>query len=155
MKLLKQEDGEETMPVDTTPNMTPPTPIQSQQNVPQVTPSTSTRMASRVQANMPSSGYQTPTTTRTHSASPLSTQSTNSLSSDTSNPTLASLRRQKFKSIREIYQQDRDENDTGLNSLFALYSHVNDPIHFEEAIKNEKWMNVMDEEIDAIKKNET
>ena len=42
-----------------------------------------------------------------------------------------------------------------MNSLFALYSHVDDPIHFEDAIKDEKWVKEMDEEIDAIEKNQT
>ena len=36
---------------------------------------------------------------------------------------------------------------------FALFSH-SDPIYFEEAIKEKKWCNAMDEEIDAIERNE-
>ena len=42
-----------------------------------------------------------------------------------------------------------------MNSLFALYCHVDDPIHFEEAIKDKKWIDAMDEEINAIEKNKT
>ena len=40
-----------------------------------------------------------------------------------------------------------------MNSLFSLYCHVDDPIHFEEAIKDIKWIEAMDEEINAIERN--
>eukprot|EP00253_Pinus_taeda_P024657 PITA_24657 len=42
-----------------------------------------------------------------------------------------------------------------MNSLFALYCHVDDPIHFEDAIKDRKWIEAMDEEINAIERNKT
>lgn len=42
-----------------------------------------------------------------------------------------------------------------MNSLFALYCHVDDPIHFEEAIKDKKWIEAMDEEMNAIERNKT
>ena len=42
-----------------------------------------------------------------------------------------------------------------MNSLFALYCHVDGPIHFEEAIKDRKWIEAMDEKINAIGKNKT
>ena len=42
-----------------------------------------------------------------------------------------------------------------MNSLFALYCHVDDPIHFEDAIKDRKWIEAMDNEINAIEKNKT
>jgi len=42
-----------------------------------------------------------------------------------------------------------------MNSLFALYCHVDDPVHFEEAIKDRKWIESMDEEIKAIERNKT
>eukprot|EP00253_Pinus_taeda_P031357 PITA_31357 len=42
-----------------------------------------------------------------------------------------------------------------MNSLFALYCHVDDPIHFEDAIKEKKWIEAMDEEMNAIKRNKT
>ena len=71
-----------------------------------------------------------------------------------SNPTLASLRRQKIRSRRDIYEKNEGKNSASLNSLFALYSHVDDPIHFEDAIKDEKWVNAMDEKIDAMEKNQ-
>eukprot|EP00253_Pinus_taeda_P035853 PITA_35853 len=42
-----------------------------------------------------------------------------------------------------------------MNYLFALYCHVDDPIHFEEAIKDRKWIEAMNEEINAIERNKT
>jgi len=36
-----------------------------------------------------------------------------------------------------------------------LYCHVDDPIHFEDAIKDKKWIEAMDEEMNAIKRNKT
>jgi len=42
-----------------------------------------------------------------------------------------------------------------LNALFYLFSPIGDLVHFEEAVKEEKWMKAMDEEIHAIEKNNT
>eukprot|EP00253_Pinus_taeda_P021556 PITA_21556 len=42
-----------------------------------------------------------------------------------------------------------------MNSLFVLYCHVEDPIHFEDAIKDKKWIEAIDEEINAIERNKT
>eukprot|EP00253_Pinus_taeda_P006858 PITA_06858 len=42
-----------------------------------------------------------------------------------------------------------------MNSLFALYCHFDDPIHFEDAIKDRKWIESMDKEINAIERNKT
>ena len=68
-------------------------------------------------------------------------------------PTLSSLLPRKTKSLREIYQDERYEDyDKSVN--FALFSD-SDPIYFEEAIKEKKWCKAMDEEIDAIERNET
>ena len=55
--------------------------------------------------------------------------------------------------MNEIYEQE--ENNEGINSLFALYCNVEDPIHFEEAVKDKKWIDAMDEEMNAIEKNNT
>ena len=52
--------------------------------------------------------------------------------------------------MNEIYEQEA--KNEGMNSLFALYCHVDDPIHFEEAIKDNKLINAMDEEMNAIDK---
>eukprot|EP00253_Pinus_taeda_P031426 PITA_31426 len=42
-----------------------------------------------------------------------------------------------------------------MNFLFALFCHVDDPIHFEDAIKDKKWIEAMDEEMNAIERNKT
>ena len=36
-----------------------------------------------------------------------------------------------------------------------MYCNVEDPIHFEEEVKNKKWIDTMDEEINVIEKNKT
>ena len=41
------------------------------------------------------------------------------------------------------------------SDLFALYCHVDDIIHVEEAIKDRKWIEAMDEEINSIEKKKT
>lgn len=80
----------------------------------------------------------------------------NSSSNNTKNldPTLASLFSRKTKSLREIYQEERYDEDYDESVNFALFSH-SDPIYFEEVVNEEKWCNAMDEEIDAIERNET
>ena len=52
--------------------------------------------------------------------------------------------------MQEIYQQG-DIKD--LQSNFSLFSQ--DPIYFEDAIKEKKWINAMHEEMESIDKNET
>ena len=111
--------------------MTPSTPIQVQKSRQQATPSTNNRTVSRSQASA------SPSTPR--SATP----------SGISSPSSASTRRPKFKNLNEIYEQDEVDSNAGLNSLFALFCHVDDPIHFEDAVK-EKWVTAMEEEIEAI-----
>ena len=96
--------------------MTPSTPIQAQPSG-KITPS-------NVQ--------QTPSQIGILGVGPSSTHSTSS--SDMSNPTLEILRRWRIRSLREIYEKNEGENNAGLTSLFSLYTHVDDPIHFEEAI---------------------
>ena len=83
---------------------------------------------------------------RNESASTSTPQGGNSsASSSTCTP---NERGKKFINLSEIY-------DEGMNSLFSLYCHVDDPIHFEDAIKDRKWIEDMDEEINAIEKNKT
>jgi hypothetical protein len=71
-----------------------------------------------------------------------------------SNPTLESLRsrlrRKKTRSLQEIYDQG-DRID--LQSNFSLFTQ--DPIYFEDVIKEQHWINEMNEEIESIKKNDT
>ena len=77
-------------------------------------------------------------------ASPSTPQGTTT--SDMSSPSSASTRRPKFRNLNEIYEQDEVDTSAGLNSLFALFCHVDDPIHFEDAVKEEKWVATMDEQ---------
>ena len=60
----------------------------------------------------------------------------------------------KTRSLQEIYEVTQGNDDDGLISDFALFS-IADPICFEEAIKYESWQGPMDEEIEAIEKNQT
>lgn len=142
-KSIHQKDEEEIILEDIPPNLTPHTPIQEKKSGPLMTPLRSTRKASCNQENTPSSGQTITTTIEIHSTCPSSPHSISSNSTDISNPTLASLTRQKIISLRVIYEKNEGENNAGLNSLFALYSHVDDPVHFEYAIKDKKWINAM------------
>ena len=62
-----------------------------------------------------------------------------------SSPSLASTRRPKFINLNEIYEQDEVDSSAGLNSLFALFCHVDDPIYFEYVVKEKKWVVAMEE----------
>ena len=48
-----------------------------------------------------------------------------SASSSTNTPNERGI---KFRNLNEIYEQEM--TNEGMNSLFALYCHVDDPIHF-------------------------
>ena len=60
----------------------------------------------------------------------------------------------KTRSLQEIYEVTQGNDDDGLISDFALF-FIADPICFEEAIKYESWQKAMDEETEAIEKNQT
>ena len=62
-----------------------------------------------------------------NNASPSTSQGAD-LSASTSKST-PSERGTRFKSLYDIYEKET-ENE-GMNSLFAFYCHVEDPIHFE------------------------
>jgi len=72
-----------------------------------------------------------------------------------SSPSSTSTRRPKFRNLNEIYEIDEVGNSMGLNSLFALFCHVDDSTHFVNAVKEEKRVAVMEEEIEAIERNDT
>ena len=74
--------------------------------------------------------------------------------SEDSNPTLSSLLPRKTKSLKEIYQEEMYEDEFEESANFVLFSHT-DPMSFEELVKEKKWCKAMDEEIDAIERNET
>ena len=56
-----------------------------------------------------------------------------------------------MRSLQELYEVSENQNDL---TLFCLFADC-EPIGFEEAVQNRKWRNAMDEEIQAIKKNDT
>lgn len=58
----------------------------------------------------------------------------------------------RTRTLQEIY--DVTEADTNNVSLFCLMTEC-EPLCFEEAAKDKNWKRVMDEEIDAISRNET
>jgi len=98
------------------------------------------------QTAMPTQGQQETPLRRNESASPSTPQGGNSSASSS---TCAPNERGKiFTNLSDIY-------DEGMNSLFSLYFHVDDPSHFEDAIKDRKWIEAMDEEINAIERNKT
>eukprot|EP00253_Pinus_taeda_P026028 PITA_26028 len=98
------------------------------------------------QTATPTQGQQLTPLRRNECVSPSTPQGGNSsASSSTCTP---NERGKKFRNLSDIY-------DEGMNSLFALYCHVDDPVHFEEAIKDKKWIEAMDEEINAIERNKT
>ena len=85
------------------------------------------------QKGTPQAAARTPLR-RSRSASPSTPHGAEmSASSSTTTP---SERGTKFRSIREIYEQG--VADECMNSLFSFYCQVDDPIHFEDAIKDKK-----------------
>jgi hypothetical protein len=54
-----------------------------------------------------------------------------------------------MRSLREIYEQ---LDDLDQQAQFSLLSYQ--PIYFEEAVKEEKWVRAMNEEIEAIEEKQ-
>ena len=81
-------------------------------------------------------------------------QNSSDISIANSNQNLTFLLPRKIKILREIYEEERYDEDYDESVNFALFSY-SDPIYFEEAMNEEKWCNAMDDKIDAIKRNET
>eukprot|EP00253_Pinus_taeda_P009205 PITA_09205 len=98
------------------------------------------------QTAVPTQGQQGTPLRINESASPSTPQGGNSSAfSSTCTP---NERGKKFINLSDIYDEE-------MNSLFALFCHVNDPIHFDDAIKDKKWIEAMDEEMNAIERNKT
>jgi hypothetical protein len=77
---------------------------------------------------------------------------TSSPSSYTSpDPTLASLLPRKTRSLRDIYNEDA----TNSFLFFSLFSQIDDPLTFEEEVKDDVWAQAMDQEIICIDNNQT
>jgi len=56
--------------------------------------------------------------------------------------------------LKEIYETSIYEDDDNELMNFVLFYEF-DPIYIEDAVKEIKWSNAMDEEMKAIDKNET
>ena len=63
----------------------------------------------------------------------------------------SSERPRKMRSLQDLYDSTKITNDVTLFCLFADY----EPTRFEEAVRDKKWRNAMDEEIKVIEKNDT
>lgn len=113
--------------------MVPPPPQQIQQTTPQV----GFRTALRSQG----------------SASPSTPQGSEIPSSSDGNP--STPRRPRFRNLNEIYEQGEVSTNTSLNSLFTLYFHIDDPVHFQDVVNEDKWIEAINEEIGAIEKSKT
>ena len=100
---------------------------------------------------MPSSSRHERVSVSSNREDQASRQSNNNEDSD---PTLSSLLPRKTKNLREIYQDESYEDEFEESVNFALFSH-SDPMYFKEVVKEKKWCKAMDEEIDAIERNET
>lgn len=64
-----------------------------------------------------------------------------------------SPRRKKTKSLQELYESTKEITEE--NQVFFAFFAGESPIAFEEAIKEDKWIHAMKEEINAIEKNNT
>ncbi|KAM2718779.1 hypothetical protein EV1_030652 [Malus domestica] len=84
-------------------------------------------------------------------ASPISTNHGNSPASTSSSGSLNEREVPHTRSIRDLYEvAERLDNPT----LFCLFADC-EPVDFQEAVQDTKWRKAMDEEIEAIEKNET
>ena len=63
----------------------------------------------------------------------------------------SSEKSQKMRSLSDIY--DKTEEITA-NELFCLFVD-SEPLNFDDAVKDKKWSQAMEEEINAIEKNDT
>jgi hypothetical protein len=77
----------------------------------------------------------------------------NTLGASSSTPPSASSSEEprRMRNFKELYDATQVMEDTYLFCFFA----DSDPLSFNEAIIKEKWITTMDEEIHAIKKNDT
>lgn len=90
---------------------------------------------------------------------PQNSSNTSSTSAGIS-PTGAKINEEEAQSVRQVRRKPawmEDYEVTGIGdsiTYFALFSDYN-PTTFESAVKEEKWRKAMDDEINAIEKNDT
>eukprot|EP00253_Pinus_taeda_P017055 PITA_17055 len=129
--IVSHEEEQERTTTNNPSLVVPPPPQQIQQTTPQAGIRAALRNQGSVSSCTPQ-GYEIPSI---------------------SDGTPSTPRRPKFRNLNEIYEQGEASTNTGLNSLFALYCHVDDPVHFEDAVNEDKWIEAMNEEIGAIEKS--
>ncbi|KAM1480368.1 hypothetical protein ACFX2I_027521 [Malus domestica] len=84
-------------------------------------------------------------------ASPTSTNHGNSPASASSSGSLNEREVPRTRSLRDLYEvAERLDNPT----LFCLFPDC-EPVDFQETMQDTKWRKAMDEEIEAIQKNDT
>eukprot|EP00253_Pinus_taeda_P012936 PITA_12936 len=125
---VSHEEEEEGTAANNPSLVTSPPPQQVQQTTPQA----------RIRTTLRNQGSSSPSTPQGFEIP------------SSSDGTPSTPRRPRFRNLNEIYEQGEVSNNTGLNSLFALYCHVDDPVHFEDGI-----IEAMNEEIGAIEKSKT
>eukprot|EP00253_Pinus_taeda_P031401 PITA_31401 len=131
--IVSHEEEQEGATTNNPSLVAPPPPQKIQQTTPQAGIRTSLRSQGNASSSTPQ-GSEIPSS---------------------SDGTPSTPRRPRFRNLNEIYEQGEVSTNTGLNSLFALYCHVDDPVHFEDAVNEDKWIEAMNEEIDAIEKSKT
>ena len=108
------------------------TPCTSQCTIPS-THGTTTQIPTQTTPVRSTSTQSTPRKQQTPASSPSSSTSPD--------PTLASLLPRKTRSLHNIYNEDT----TNSFSVFSLFSKIDDPLTFEEVVKDDVWEQAMDE----------
>jgi hypothetical protein len=107
------------------------------------TPSTATQNIAQSTPVRTADAQSTPRVQQTPARSPSSSTSRD--------PNLASMLPRKTRSLCNIYNEDAANSF----SVFSLFSQIDDPLTFEEAVKDDVWAQAMDEEIRCIESNQT
>ena len=94
-----------------------------------------------IQETMVSVQEATPPFSPTHVASPSSQES-------------SSKKPRKMRSIYELLEETDEITNDDINDLFCLFVD-SEPMNFDEAMRDKRWRQAMEEEINAIKKNNT
>lgn len=69
------------------------------------------------------------------------TPTSNPSSSTSPDPTLASLLPRKTRSLHNIYNEDATDSF----SFFSLFSQIDNPLTFQDVVKEDVWAQAMDE----------
>eukprot|EP00253_Pinus_taeda_P035794 PITA_35794 len=131
--IVSHEEEQEGTTANNPSLVAPPPPQQVQQTTPQAEIRTALRSQGNASLSTPQ-GSEIPSSSEGTPSTP---------------------RRPRFRNLNEIYEQGEVSTNTGLNSLFALYCLVDDSVHFEDVVNEDKWIEAMNEEIGAIEKSKT